>query len=109
MANETAGRFPDPHEFQVPKELEGWEEMYPSHYLFSKDREKWEKSQFWYQDKIHDPEAMPPLDLIFHEAWQMSLSQYTTRVFCIPPAQGIAQSMVGCTCTSVLLIRHRRK
>jgi pyruvate,water dikinase len=38
---------------------------------------------------------MPPLDLIFQEAWQISLSQYTTRVFCIPPAQGIAQRMVG--------------
>ncbi len=96
MAEEKAGRFPDPHEFQTPAELEGWEEMYPSHYLFSKDREDWEKSQFWYQDKIHDPEPMPPLDLIFHEAWQMSLSQYTTRVFCIPPAQGIAQRMLGC-------------
>jgi len=96
MANTSAGRFPDPHEFKVPKELEGWEEMYPSHYLFSKDREQWEKSQFWYQDKIHDPEAMPPLDLIFHEAWQISLAQYTTRVFCIPPAQGIAQRMLGC-------------
>jgi pyruvate,water dikinase len=96
MANESAGRFPDPHDFKVPKELEGWEEMYPSHYLFSKDREEWEKSQFWYQDKIHDPEAMPPLDLIFHEAWQISLAQYTTRVFCIPPAQGIAQRMLGC-------------
>jgi pyruvate,water dikinase len=96
MAKEKGGRFPDPHEFQVPSELEGWQEMYPSHYLFSKDREKWEKSLFWYQDKIHDPEPMPPLDLIFHEAWQMSLAQYTTRVFCIPPAQGIAQRMVGC-------------
>jgi pyruvate,water dikinase len=39
---------------------------------------------------------MYPLDLIFHEAWQISLSQYTTRVFCIPPAQGISQRMVGC-------------
>jgi pyruvate,water dikinase len=96
MAKEKAGRFPDPHEFQVPPELEGWQEMYPSHYLFSKDREKWEKSLFWYQDKIHNPEPMPPLDLIFHEAWQMSLAQYNTRVFCIPPAQGIAQRMVGC-------------
>ncbi|MBU0515122.1 MAG: PEP-utilizing enzyme, mobile region [Proteobacteria bacterium] len=95
MAQGAAGRFPDPHEFQVPPELEGWEEMYPSHYLFSKDREGWEKSLFWYQDKIHDPEPMPPLDLIFHEAWQIALSQYTTRVFCIPPAQGIAQRMVG--------------
>ena len=89
------GRFPDPHEYQVPPELEGWEEMYPSHYLFSKDRSDWEKNQFWYLDKIHAPEPMPPLDQIFQEAWQISLSQYTTRVFCIPPAQGIAQRMVG--------------
>lgn len=96
MADETGGRFPDPHEYQVPSELEGWEEMYPSHYLFSKDREAWEKQQFWYQDKIHAPDPVPPLDLIFQEAWQISLSQYTTRVFCIPPAQGIAQRMVGC-------------
>lgn len=90
-----AGRFPDPHEYQVPEELEGWEEMYPSHYQFSQDRKDWESSQFWYLDKIHAPEPMPPLDLIFQEAWQISLSQYTTRVFCIPPAQGIAQRMVG--------------
>jgi len=90
------GRFPDPHEFKVPAELQGWEEMYPSHHLFSQDRADWEKAQFWYQDKIHAPEPMPPLDLIFQEAWQISLSQYTTRVFCIPPAQGIAQRMVGC-------------
>ena len=96
MANENAGRFPDPHEFEVPPELEGWEEMYPSHYLFSEDRMDWEKQQFWYQDKIHAPEPVPPLDLIFQEAWQIALSQYTTRVFCIPPAQGIAQRMVGC-------------
>ena len=96
MAAEKAGRFPDPHEFQVPPELEGWEEMYPSHHLFSSDRADWEKQQFWYQDKIHAPEPMPPLDLLFQEAWQISLSQYTTRVFCIPPAQGIAQRMVGC-------------
>jgi pyruvate,water dikinase len=96
MADEKGGRFPDPHEFQVPPELEGWEEMYPEHHLFSADRADWEKGQFWYQDKIHAPEPMPPLDLIFQEAWQISLSQYTTRVFCIPPAQGIAQRMVGC-------------
>jgi pyruvate, water dikinase len=96
MADEKASRFPDPHEFQIPPELKGWEEMYPSHYLFSKERGEWESNQFWYQDKIHAPEPMPPLDLIFQEAWQISLSQYTTRVFCIPPAQGIAQRMVGC-------------
>ena len=95
MADDQQGRFPDPHEFEVPAELEGWEEMYPSHHLFSEDRAEWEKAQFWYLDKIHAPEPMPPLDHIFQEAWQISLSQYTTRVFCIPPAQGIAQRMVG--------------
>lgn len=96
MGDQSIGRFPDPHGFRVPPELEGWEEMYPSHYLFSTDRADWEKAQFWYQDKIHAPEPMPPLDLIFQEAWQIALSQYTTRVFCIPPAQGIAQRMLGC-------------
>lgn len=96
MAAEKIARFPDPHEFKVPPELAGWEEMYPSHYLFAKERGEWESRHFWFQDKIHDPEPMPPLDLIFHESWQISLSQYTTRVFCIPPAQGIAQRMVGC-------------
>ena len=96
MSNDKTSRFADPHDFKVPAELEGWEEMYPSHQLFSSDREEWEKNQFWFQDKIHAPEAMPPLDHIFQEAWQISLSQYTTRVFCIPPAQGIAQRMVGC-------------
>ncbi len=96
MAEDKAGRFPDPHEFQVPPELEGWEEMYPSHFLFTVgERSDWEKANFWYQDKIHAPDPMPPLDLIFQEAWQISLSQYTTRVFCIPPAQGIAQRLVG--------------
>ncbi len=96
MAEDKAGRFPDPHDFQVPPELEGWEEMYPSHFLFTLgERSDWEKSNFWYQDKIHAPDPMPPLDLIFQEAWQISLSQYTTRVFCIPPAQGIAQRLVG--------------
>jgi pyruvate,water dikinase len=93
---DKAARFPDPHEFKAPAELDGWEEMYPSHHLFSQDRSDWEKAQFWYQDKIHAPEPMPPLDLIFQEAWQIALSQYTTRVFCIPPAQGIAQRMMGC-------------
>jgi len=88
--------FQMPLEVEYPKGLEGWEEMYPPMYMFSKDRKEWEEKHFWFHDKIHAPEAMYPLDLIFQEAWQISLSQYTTRVFCIPPAQGIAQRMVGC-------------
>jgi pyruvate, water dikinase len=89
-------KFPYPEEVSLPPELEGWEEMYPAQRLFSKDREDWEKRHFWYQDKIHAPEPMYPLDDIFQEAWQIALSQFTTRVFCIPPAQGVAQRMLGC-------------
>jgi pyruvate,water dikinase len=88
--------FPMPLEVEYPKEMEGWEEMYPPYYIFSKDRKDWEEKHFWFHDKIHAPEALYPLDLIFQEAWQIALSQYNTRVFCIPPAQGIAQRMVGC-------------
>jgi pyruvate,water dikinase len=95
MADNQTLAFPDPHEYEPPKEMEGWEEMYPENCRFSSDRGEWEKAQFWYQDRIHVPEPLPPLDHIFQEAWQIALSQNTTRVFCIPPAQGIAQRMVG--------------
>lgn len=88
--------FPMPWEVKVPAELEGWEDMYPSHYLFSEERKDWEGRQFWYLDKIHAPDPMPPWDLIFQEAWQIALSQNNTRVFCIPPAQGVAHRLVGC-------------
>ncbi len=90
------GAFPKPREIEYPDKLSGWEEMYPPYYIFSNERDEWEANQFWYHDKIHAPEPMYPWDLIFHEAWQISLSQYNTRVFCIPPAQGVAQRMVGC-------------
>src|SRR5512136_3047302 len=89
-------KFPYAEEVALPADLQGWEEMYPPQRLFSKDREDWEKRHFWYQDKIHAPEPLYPLDDIFQEAWQIALSGYTTRVFCIPPAQGIAQRLLGC-------------
>jgi pyruvate,water dikinase len=93
---EEKRQFPFAEEVVLPPELEGWEEMYPPQRLFSEDRAEWEKRHFWFQDKIHAPEPMYPLDDIFQEAWQIALSQFTTRVFCIPPAQGIAQRMLGC-------------
>ncbi|MCX8022451.1 MAG: PEP-utilizing enzyme [Syntrophorhabdaceae bacterium] len=89
-------KFPYAKEVKLPPELEGWEEMYPHHRLFTEEMEEWDNGHFWFQDKIHAPEPMYPLDDIFQEAWQIALSQYTTRVFCIPPAQGIAQRMLGC-------------
>ncbi len=92
----SPNRFPFAREIEVPPEMEGWEEMYPAHRMFSPERREWEESQFWYADKIHAPDPMVPLDEVFQQAWQIALSQHTTRIFCIPPAQGIAQRMVGC-------------
>jgi len=91
-----AAQFPFAEEIQLPTEMKGWEEMYAPQRLFSKDREDWEKRHFWYHDKIHAADPLYPLDDIFQEAWQIALSQYTTRVFCIPPAQGVAQRILGC-------------
>ena len=92
----TERRFPFASEVKLPKELEGWEEMYAPQRLFSKDREEWDNNHIWFADKIHAPEPLYPLDDIFQEAWQIALSQNNTRVFCIPPAQGIAQRILGC-------------
>lgn len=89
-------QFPFADEIVLPPDMAGWEEMYAPQRLFSKDREAWEKRHFWYQDKIHAADPLYPLDDIFQEAWQIALSQYTTRVFCIPPAQGVAQRILGC-------------
>jgi pyruvate,water dikinase len=89
-------RFPFASEVKLPPGLEGWEEMYAPQRLFSKDREEWDNNHIWFADKIHAPEPLYPLDGIFQEAWQIALSQNNTRVFCIPPAQGIAQRMLGC-------------
>ncbi|MBP1735541.1 MAG: PEP-utilizing protein mobile region [Deltaproteobacteria bacterium] len=89
-------RFPFASEVKIPKELEGWEEMYAPIRLFGKDREEWDNNHIWFADKIHAPEPLYPLDDIFQEAWQIALSQNNTRVFCIPPAQGVAQRILGC-------------
>jgi pyruvate,water dikinase len=95
MTEKTA-RFEYPREVLTPSGLDGWEEMYPAHYLFSRERDDWEKSQFWYADRLHAPDPMPPLDLIFFEGWQIALSQNNTRVYCLPTAQGIAHRVLGC-------------
>jgi pyruvate,water dikinase len=96
MTNKTEGRFPDPHDLRSQRNLKDGRTCIPRISCFLAIGKNGKRTQFWFQDKIHAPEAIPPLDHIFQEAWQISLSQYTTRVFCIPPAQGIAQRMVGC-------------
>lgn len=95
MVQQTNGRFPSPFEVEIPAELAGWEEMYPYYYLFSEERREFEEGKFWYQDRMHHPEPLYPFDTITAESWWVALSQYTTRIFVIPPALGIDQRVVG--------------
>ena len=85
-------RFMDPHEVTQIPGTEGWEEMYPYYYLFGKgqtEREKYESSQLWFYDGVHYPVPMHPLDLIWDDAWHLTLSGFVSKVFAIPNSNGI--------------------
>lgn len=82
-------RFPSPFELPTPEGAEGWEELYPYSVLFSEGRKDYEDQQFWFMDSMHWGWAMSPWDadhLMFAIA---SLSQYNSRHYLIPPADGI--------------------
>ncbi len=85
-------KFPSPHKAETIPGTEGWERMYPYHYMFTTenpDRKKYEESMFWFYDGLHYPEPMYPFDIIWDEAWFLALSQYNSRIFIVPPALGI--------------------
>ncbi len=90
MAKER--RFQDPHEIKPLPGTEGWEEMYPYYYLFGKgntERETYESNQLWFYDGVHYPAPLHPLDLIWDDAWHLTLSGFTSKVFAIPNSNGI--------------------
>jgi pyruvate,water dikinase len=97
MAKEKE-RFPLSSEVEIPPELEGWEEMYPRYFLFgtTPEREKFENGTLWLHDKLHAAEAIYPLDLLLQDAWQTAIPAATTRLWCIPAAQGWYHRVVGC-------------
>lgn len=97
-SNDSGPKFLSPHEVPTIPGTEGWEKLYPYYYQFSKDdpeRAAFEESQLWYYDGLHYPEPHYPFDLIWDEAWFLSLSQNNTRTFLVPPALGIAHRIVN--------------
>jgi len=91
-------RFPSPFEVLEKERIpgtEGWERMYPYYYMFSQERREFDEKQLWFWDAMHHPYPMFPFDLIHGVCWQLSLSGYTTRVFAIPPANGIAHRLLN--------------
>jgi pyruvate, water dikinase len=85
-----ASRFPNPFELEGPEGAEGWEELYPYSVLFSEGRREFEENRFWFWDSMHWGGAMTPWDSTFLEYAIASLSQYNSRHYRIPPADGIA-------------------
>ena len=93
-----ARTFMDPHDVPQIPGTEGWERMYPYQYQFSKEdpeRAAFESNQIWFYDGLHYPEPHWPFDLIWDEAWSLTLSQYNTRHWMIPPALGIDHRIVN--------------
>ncbi len=82
-------RFPSPFDMTVPPGAEGWEKLYPYSLVFSEDRRDAEDGMFWFQDGVHTPEVLLPWDSTIFEFAIISLSQYNTRHYVIPPALGV--------------------
>lgn len=55
----------DPHEIPTPEGAEGWEEVYPEHFLFTKEREEEEDSKIWIQHRSHAPTVAYPINFSF--------------------------------------------
>ncbi|MBF4767773.1 hypothetical protein ISU10_08340 [Nocardioides agariphilus] len=82
-------RFPSPFELPTPEGAEGWEELYPYSVLFSEGRRDYEDQQFWFMDSMHWGWAMSPWDADHLMYAIASLSQYNSRHYLVPPANGI--------------------
>ena len=95
-----AKKFTDPHDVPKIPGTEGWDRMYPYQYQFTNpkddpERAAFESNQLWFYDGLHYPIPHYPFDLIWDEAWSMTLSQYTTRHWLVPPALGIDHRIVN--------------
>lgn len=84
-----ADRFPSPFEMGTPEGAQGWEDLYSYSVVFSKERRDYEDGAFWFMDGVHTPEVIEPWDATIVEFALISLSQYNTRHYVIPPARGV--------------------
>jgi pyruvate, water dikinase len=88
-------RFPSLYDVQAPAGADGWEELYNWYHLRGPERREEDEQRFWFQDRLHHPEAMHPYDEIQCECWWQGLGAFNTRIFAMPPAYGIDQRVVN--------------
>lgn len=86
MAND---RFPSPFELEPPPGGENWRDLYSYADVFSEDRRDYEDNTFWFQDSVHWGWALTPFDASVFTVALASLSQYNSRIFRVPPSQGV--------------------
>ena len=88
-------RFPSLYDIEPPEGADGWEELYNWYHLRGDERRESDEQRFWFQDRLHHPEAMHPYDEIQCECWWQALGAFNTRIFAMPPAYGIDQRVVN--------------
>ena len=88
-------RFPSPLEVGLPRECEGWEELYPPHTLFAEDRRRFEESRFWFQDAVHYAEPYYPFDAMLAEYVSANFSQASARRLVVPTSLGVEHRILG--------------
>jgi pyruvate,water dikinase len=90
-----ADRFPTPSEVPAPEGAEDWRSMYPYGLVFSEDRKEYENDRFWFTDSMHWPDPLPPWDASLIDVAFGALSQYNSRVFIVPPANGLSARLLN--------------
>jgi pyruvate,water dikinase len=82
-------RFPSPYDLKIPPGADGWQELYPYYVVFQDNLKPDEEKRFWYCDAQHWPTVILPFDAIAAEFAYKAVSQYNTRQWIVPPANGL--------------------
>jgi pyruvate,water dikinase len=115
--SQQADRFPAASELDLPDRTEGWEEIYPSYFLFDRteERSEYEHDRTWFMSRA-TTEPLWPWDVtVSAEAWQVAWAQNSSRVLPIPESLGVEIRIVagyaytsGLSCTDEELKAERR-
>jgi pyruvate,water dikinase len=85
----VSARFPSPYTIKAPPGADGWQELYPYYVVFQNELKAEEENRFWYCDAQHWPTVILPFDAVVAEFAYKSVSQYNTRQWIVPPANGL--------------------
>jgi len=75
-------------EVETPPGCEGWEEMYPEHFLFKPERREYDESKLWTYDAVHHMGVQHPFDVLITEIEEQTFSASGERFYPIPSAHG---------------------